>query len=99
MAHAKINDRLAAFLASIQFLDRRPHFLQRFDETNAERIGKHAFKHEIGAWNHERGDEGKGRRRWIGGHAKLLRRKLGASLQCNSPPLLTVPLDADLRAE
>ena len=71
----------------------------RFAETDAQGIGEHAFENEVGARNHQRRDEREGGRRRIGGNAELLWLELGPSLQHDPPSMLTMPLDADCRAE
>ena len=47
--HAKIADRLAAFVAAVECLDVRAHLEQSFDEAASRRIEQHALDDNVGA--------------------------------------------------
>ena len=67
-AHAQLRHRLAGIAAQFAFLDRGAHLAQRREQAGAQRIGHHVGQHDIGAFDDQRRDDRKCRRRRIGRH-------------------------------
>ena len=65
-AHAQIGDLLAAFVASLEPLDRAPISAERREQPGAQRIHHHAVEDDVGAGHDQRRDQRKCRRRRIG---------------------------------
>ena len=98
-ADAEIDNRLSAFLPTIELSSTPRHFAQGVEKPRAQRISPKHFENQCGVRHEKRGNEWKRRRGRIGRHDDALRRKIRPALQGDAASVWAFARTYDLRSE